>query len=267
MGQQLEQLEMGKGRLRKATARMEDLEEQLKIKTEFERQLSLEKSQLEKSVTNSKKAAQRMSQNVEELQWRIKNNFELPTEFYKDRPLQGFAKPSEISANISQAERSLQSSPITIPRKESTIKQRSFFDVSPEMLEITSDYKVTLDTSSEIGNTSDFSPCCDEVIEFLTEDQSEEDVGEYRHNSDADGDSLDEGLGDISSDEYIELLVEENEIVESGKDDNTSQQAMLISAKSAETLKHTEPDHQIPCRPSNNEKERRPSRISFETSL
>ena len=35
--QQLEQAEMGKERLRKATARMEDLEEQLKIKTEFER--------------------------------------------------------------------------------------------------------------------------------------------------------------------------------------------------------------------------------------
>ena len=35
--QQLEQVEMGRAKLRKATARMEDLEEQLKIKTEFER--------------------------------------------------------------------------------------------------------------------------------------------------------------------------------------------------------------------------------------
>ena len=121
------------------------------------------------------------------------------------------------------------------------------------MLQVTTDHKVTLDTSSDIGNTSDFSPCCDEVIEFLTEDQSEEDEGEYQQNSDADGDSLDEGLGDISSDEYIELLVEENEIVESGK--------------SAYPLQHTESDHQTPCRPSNNEKERRPSRISFETPL
>ena len=153
------------------------------------------------------------------------------------------------------------------PRKESTTKQRSFFDVSPEMLEITSEYKDKPDTSSDIGNTSDFSPCCDEVIEFLTEDQSDENEGEYQQNSDADGHSLDEGLGDISSDEFIELLVEENEIVESGKDDNTSQQAIHIFAKSAETLQHTEPDHQTPCRPSNNEKERRPSRISFETPL
>merc|ERR1712123_282675 len=127
--QQLEQVEMGRAKLRKATARMEDLEEQLKIKNEFERQLSLEKSQLEKSDTDSKKAAQRMSQNVEELQWRIKNNFELPTEFYQDKPVQGFAEPSKISAKNTQAEPSLQSSPITVPRKESTIKQRSFFDV------------------------------------------------------------------------------------------------------------------------------------------
>ena len=44
------------------------------------RQLSLEKKELELSVTKSQKAAQRMSQNVEELQWRIRNNFELPVE-------------------------------------------------------------------------------------------------------------------------------------------------------------------------------------------
>ena len=51
------------------------------------------------SVTSSKKTAQRMSQNVEELQWRIKNNFELPTEFYQDKPsasFQGFAEPIEM---------------------------------------------------------------------------------------------------------------------------------------------------------------------------
>ena len=35
---------------------------------------------MEMSVVNSKKAALRMSQNVEELQWRIKNNFDLPVE-------------------------------------------------------------------------------------------------------------------------------------------------------------------------------------------
>ena len=37
----------------------------------------MEKSRLERNITNSNKAAQRMSQNVEELQWKIKNNLDL----------------------------------------------------------------------------------------------------------------------------------------------------------------------------------------------
>ena len=46
------------------------------------RQLSVEKSEMEMTVTNSKKAALRMSQNVEELHWRIKNNFDTPVEVF-----------------------------------------------------------------------------------------------------------------------------------------------------------------------------------------
>ena len=46
------------------------------------RQLAVEKSEMEMTVTNSKKAAMRMSQNVEELQWRIKNNFDTPVEVF-----------------------------------------------------------------------------------------------------------------------------------------------------------------------------------------
>merc|ERR1711970_1267668 len=53
--QQLEQAEIDKQRLKKVTARMEDLEEQLRIKNQFERQLSLEKKELELSVSSSKK--------------------------------------------------------------------------------------------------------------------------------------------------------------------------------------------------------------------
>ena len=44
----------------------------------FLRQLSIEKSELEMTVAISNKAEERMSQNVEELQWRIKNHYELP---------------------------------------------------------------------------------------------------------------------------------------------------------------------------------------------
>ena len=47
-------------------------------KNAIEKQLSQEKSQLELSVDSSNKAVERMSQNVEELQWRIRNNFDLP---------------------------------------------------------------------------------------------------------------------------------------------------------------------------------------------
>ena len=38
--------------------------------------------QLELSVDSSNKAVERMSQNVEELQWRIRNNFDLPVQVW-----------------------------------------------------------------------------------------------------------------------------------------------------------------------------------------
>merc|ERR1712050_605009 len=78
--QQLEQAQLDKEKLRKVTARMEDLEEQLRIKTNVERQLSLEKSQLETEVANSTREADRMSKTMESLRWRIQNNFQFPPE-------------------------------------------------------------------------------------------------------------------------------------------------------------------------------------------
>ena len=42
------------------------------------RQLSVEKSELEQNVADSNKIADRMSRNVEQLQWRIKNNYDVP---------------------------------------------------------------------------------------------------------------------------------------------------------------------------------------------
>ena len=42
------------------------------------RQLSVEKSELEQNVAQSNKIADRMSKNVEQLQWRIKNKFDVP---------------------------------------------------------------------------------------------------------------------------------------------------------------------------------------------
>merc|ERR1719412_615429 len=75
---QLEELEISKTNLRKMTARVEDLQTQLDQKIRMERQLSMEKSHLENSYEEEGKAKDRMSMQVEELQWRIKNNLELP---------------------------------------------------------------------------------------------------------------------------------------------------------------------------------------------
>ena len=44
--------------------------------------MSAEKYQLESSMTQSTKQMERMSMNVEELQWRIRNNYELPVDIY-----------------------------------------------------------------------------------------------------------------------------------------------------------------------------------------
>jgi len=240
--QQLEQADIDKQRLKKVTARMEDLEEQLRIKNQFERQLSLEKKELELSVTSSKKAAQRMSQNVEELQWRIKNNFDLPVEHYHNHTIveqeQQVKLETERTNTHSNSGLSIQSAPLPIP------KQKCLFAVSPEMLEATS----FNETNCDEGKTSDFSPSSGEAIEFP---ESEEEVMEYQHDSEIDGDSLDEGLGDISSDETTELLVpEREESIKSDTHDIFQSQAIEVSAKSPII-----------------EKERRPSRISFETPL
>jgi len=98
--QQLEEVDVTKEKLEMATARIEDLKEQLKLKDEIERQLSVEKSQMEKTVMNSNKAAQRMSQNVEELQWRIRNNFELPVEVFASKNNQDGQDQSNQKLNL-----------------------------------------------------------------------------------------------------------------------------------------------------------------------
>merc|ERR1719414_766345 len=60
------------------SARVEDLQAQLDEKIRMERQLSMEKTYLKNNYELEGKAKDRMSMQVEELQWRIKNNLELP---------------------------------------------------------------------------------------------------------------------------------------------------------------------------------------------
>eukprot|EP00090_Calanus_glacialis_P044762 TRINITY_DN8021_c0_g1_i2.p1 TRINITY_DN8021_c0_g1~~TRINITY_DN8021_c0_g1_i2.p1 ORF type:complete len:298 (-),score=81.18 TRINITY_DN8021_c0_g1_i2:114-875(-) len=253
---------------------MEALEQQIKLKDNFERQLSMEKSQLERNITNSNKAAQRMSQNVEELQWRIKNNFELPVDFFQ-KPLatnepptsfQGFCEHLEKSVTSKGTNQNLQSTPLPIMKAESVMKQISCFDISPEMLQATCFDVNNSDTCENNGTISDFSPSSNEVIEYMIEGDSEEDPGEYH----LDGDSQDEGLGDISSDETTESIVPNMGIVANHKSYNNEicEQAKIISAKSLDkNIIQNYENIETPSRPKMNEKERRPSRISFETPL
>ena len=76
----LDQFAATKSSLRKAEARIEDLEEQVKVKSALERQLSSRSAELEQTVLSSSKVADRMSRDVEQLQWRIRNNYDLPVE-------------------------------------------------------------------------------------------------------------------------------------------------------------------------------------------
>ena len=102
------------------------------------------------------------------------------------------------------------------------------------MLEATTADQKIIQTCDDQAATSDFSTSSDGVVEnFLKE--------EYIHNSEMvslDGDSLDEGLGDTSSDEAAESPVP-----------NMCDQAMINSAKSPE------------------KEEGRLSRIAYETPL
>ena len=87
MTHQLEEASINQSKLSKAELRIEDLEEQLREKMKLEKQLSEEKSELEMDVVNTNKAMDRMSKDVEQLQWRIRNNFDLPTESVRSSSL------------------------------------------------------------------------------------------------------------------------------------------------------------------------------------
>ena len=70
------------------------------------------------------------------------------------------------------------------------------------MLEATSTEKVIRDKSIEEGTTSDLSPSSDGVTDYSIEESAEEEEAIFNNHSydeGIDGDSLDEGLGDISS--------------------------------------------------------------------
>lgn len=78
MERQLEEFQMTRTELGKMKARVEDLQEQIANKSDTEKKLSLEKSKLEGWLEAGTRTSARMSLEVEQLQWRIKNNLDLP---------------------------------------------------------------------------------------------------------------------------------------------------------------------------------------------
>ena len=134
---------------------------------------------------------------------------------------------------------------------------------------------ISYDICDDNGAPSDLSPSSDIFIEHMIEGDAEEDVVENQHDGDSDeldGDSHDEGLGDISSDEITESIVHNSEIVVShqyyNNDNETCEKAMIMSAKRPDKnfMKNNENDRNL-CQPIKNEKERRPLRIAYETPL
>ena len=144
------------------------------------------------------------------------------------------------------------------------------------MLEATSTEKVICDISIAEGTKSDFSPSSDGVTEYSIEESPEEEEVEYTNHSDdegIDGDSLDEGLGDISSEsETAESPVPNNDNqhrfnnYNNNNNNNIVDEAIINKAKSPakNNLENEGPLSNQIIRP---ELDRMPSRISFETPM
>merc|ERR1719220_1153692 len=136
--QQLECMDSLRGQLDKANARLDDLQAQVFNKNAIEKQLSQEKSQLELSVDSSNKAVERMSQNVEELQWRIRNNFDLPVQVAGEggRAVEQrtpTTSPVSPGQHMSSMRNRPQSTPLPERRLDGSPKKASLFSVSQAM--------------------------------------------------------------------------------------------------------------------------------------
>merc|ERR1712142_1349608 len=163
--QQLEQAQMDKEKLRKVTARMEDLEEQLRIKT---------------NVANSTREADRMSKTMESLRWRIQNNFQFPPETI----------PPAASGDQAGNQR---------PTTECITASAQ----STSVAEISQDSLVIVDKKLELSQrTAQVAAISSDAIRQLDdkENKTAESVVDHIDDLIDDVDSLDEGVGDISSD-------------------------------------------------------------------
>ena len=124
---------------------------------------------------------------------------------------------------------------------------RPFLAVSSENRDYTYSNQNNGDSYDDNKAAAHFFSSSGEIIELVIEEGIENE--EYLQNDHADGDSLDEGLGDISSDETAESPVPNIEKVESQDSDENGK----CEREKAHVME--------------NEEERRPSRISLETPL
>ena len=146
------------------------------------------------------------------------------------------------------------------------------------MLEATSTEKVIRDKSIEEGTTSDFSPSSDGVTDYSIEESPEEEEAIFTNHSDdegIDGDSLDEGLGDISSegetDESPVPDINNQHIFNTNNinninNNNTCDEAIINNANSP-AKNSFENEAPLSSRIIRSVMDRMPSRISFETPM
>eukprot|EP00092_Neocalanus_flemingeri_P050797 GFUD01058838.1.p1 GENE.GFUD01058838.1~~GFUD01058838.1.p1 ORF type:complete len:729 (+),score=223.06 GFUD01058838.1:320-2506(+) len=219
--QELEQAEIVKKKLGKSTSRIEDLEEQIKIKNTLEKKLSVEKNQLEMNISDTTKSAEKMSKDMESLQWRIRNNFDLPvdkltplTSEQQKQDQQRTSLPAYFAAeqiNDSDSITTSQQSNMMKDKKlESKKRKRLNFKESDEIIEadiINTKVKGNVEDRAVI---SDCSANNNQIMaenfnsaEPVDKDSPKEynDIEEVKFNDfNNEVDSLDEGVGDISSD-------------------------------------------------------------------
>jgi len=201
--QKLEQSENSKKKLSLVLARIEDLKEQIRIKDEAQRQLLVEKNELEESVADANMAVQRMSQNIAELSQRIRA---------------GSGGYDSLKCD-----------------EEINTKTPYYQDVQQTQ-------DVTLNEVFE-----DTSAVMDE-IKIVRYDDHEEETGEYCDLKNRDSvdfptiESLDEGLGDISSESEIANSPTPNMPDSAGhahsQDDNDKQK--IVSSENEESLKKSQ---------------------------
>jgi len=184
--QELEASERIRERLKFESEKVQKLENQLEQKSTFERQISVENSQLEAQICSSNKAVERMSQNVEELQWKIRNHFQFGSDLSPNPNNSQASFKTFCDSLLRNYEDTSPETSIAVPEPP-PVKQETYPQLTAAVEEkqgYKNDKEENLPTSNE------------GVVELVIEEGGEAEAEDL--------DSFDEGLGDTSSDETAE---------------------------------------------------------------